>query len=118
MRNTLIMCTVLLMIAVPCVAKVVVKKGTDYQIDTSRIPAQMRDNYKLMLEKCTRCHSLDRILSAIDTGIVQSTAMEYNAKTIHEYGLKMLRKKSSHMTKEDVRKVSDLLIFMVNEQQK
>lgn len=94
---------------------VVIGNGAATQFDPSGWPPQMQEAYKLMAVKCIKCHSLERVAIALQTGIAPITGRLFDRSATRAYGIKMLRKPDSNMSKEDVKIVIPLLNFMLDE---
>ena len=44
-------------------------KGDSMRFDPSNFPANMKSNYDIMKAKCVKCHTLERTVVAITTGV-------------------------------------------------
>jgi nitrate reductase cytochrome c-type subunit len=75
----------------------------------------MQSAYKLMQIKCTECHSLERVVSALQTGIAPTTFLEFNKKTAKDHTIKMVRKPNSKISQPDAKTITDLLYFLIDE---
>lgn len=94
---------------------VVVGTGNNTRFDPSGFPPEMQEAYQLMEVKCVKCHSLERVAIALQTGIAPITGGLFDRNATRAYGIKMLRKPDSNMTKEDVKIVVPLLNYMLDE---
>ena len=114
-KFVLLMCAVLLLATGAEAKLVVIGSGDATQLDPSNFPPQMQEAYKLMAVKCVKCHSLERVAIALQTGIAPISGGIFDRSATRAYGIKMLRKPDSNMSKEDVKIVIPLLNFMLDE---
>ena len=89
--------------------------GDAIQFDISRFPAQMKNSYKIMQIRCVKCHSLDRTVFAIKNGIAPITSTPFDRNATRAYGIKMMRKSDSGMTKDEVKATVELMNYMLDE---
>ena len=103
-------------LAVPAMASLkTIGSGEAIQFDVSRFPAQMKGNYKIMQLRCVKCHSLDRTVFAIKNGIAPISSTPFDRNATRAYGIKMMRKSDSGMTKDEVKATVDLMNYMLDE---
>lgn len=106
----------LVLIAAPVHAKIkAVGKGDKMNFDPSQIPADMKGAFEIMKNKCIQCHTMERTVIAIQTGIAPVTGQPFDKQATKAYGIKMLRKPKSNMTREDVKQVVNLMNFLIDE---
>ena len=91
----------------------VIGKGDDMRLDPSSFPAAMKADYEIFRVKCAKCHSLERSIVAIQTGVAPISGQPFDRKAVKAYGAKMLRKPGSGMSKADVKATDDLLEFLL-----
>lgn len=109
----LILCAVA---STPAHAKIrVVGKGDKMNFDPSQIPADLRGAFEIMKVKCVQCHTQERTVIAIQTGIAPVTGQPFDKQATKAYGIKMLRKPKSNMTREEVKQVVNLMNFLIDE---
>ncbi|AMV73488.1 hypothetical protein JCM30471_19040 [Desulfuromonas carbonis] len=114
-KVVLLLCAVLLLATSVEAKLVVLGKGDATQFDVSSFPPRMQEAYKLMAVKCIKCHSQERTAIALQTGVAPITGGLFDRNATRAYGIKMLRKPDSDMTKDDVKVVIELLNFMLDE---
>lgn len=91
-------------------ARVKVKgRGARMNFDPDSIQANYRPSFDLMNAKCIKCHTLERVVIAVQTGRAPITGQPFNKQAVKAYGIKMLRKPNSNMNKKEIR---DIVIFM------
>ena len=106
----------LVLLSAPCHAAVkVVGKGDTMNFDPSSIPASMKANFDVMKVKCIKCHTMERTVVAITTGIAPITGQPFDRAATRAYGIKMLRKPDSNMNKQEVKQVVDLMNYLLDE---
>ncbi len=93
----------------------VVGKGEAMRLDPSSFPPAMKANYEIFRVKCVKCHSLERTIVAIQTGIAPISDQPFDHNATKAYGLKMLRKPGSAMTKADVKATVELMDFLLTQ---
>lgn len=110
---------IVLALAVPAYAGIkVIGSGDNIEIDTAGFPPNMKSAYDLMRVKCKKCHSLERAVVAIQTGLAPISGGIFDKGATGAYGVKMLRKPDSNMSKADVKTVVDLLNFLLDKAEK
>ena len=100
----------------PCFAAIkVVGKGDTMNFDAASIPASMKASFDVMKVKCIKCHTMERTVVAITTGIAPITGQPFDRAATRAYGIKMLRKPDSNMNKQEVKVVVDLMNYLLDE---
>jgi len=79
-------------------------------------PKELAANLELLRQKCTKCHSLERIGIAISTGVAPVSGQQFDARAIHSYAGKALRKPSYGLSKAEMDKIETLLKFYLARQ--
>ena len=116
MKKLLFALLILVLLAATAQAKlVVIGTGDATRFDASSFPPDMQKAYELMEVKCVKCHSLERVAIALQTGIAPITGGLFDRRATRAYGIKMLRKPDSNMSKEDVKVVIPLLNYMLDQ---
>lgn len=93
----------------------VVGKGDSMRLDPSAFPPAMKANYDVMRVKCVKCHTLERAIVAIQTGVAPISGQPFDRSATKAYGVKMLRKPDSDMSKPQVKQVVDLMNYLLSE---
>lgn len=93
----------------------VVGKGASMHLDPSGFPAAMKANYEVVRVKCVKCHTMERTIVAIQTGVAPISGQPFDRSATKAYGIKMLRKPDSNMTKGEVKQAVDLLNYLLVE---
>jgi len=105
--------------ATPAVAKIkVVGKGDKMNFDASQIPSDLKGAYEIMKVKCIQCHTMERTVIAIQTGIAPVTGQPFDKQATKAYGIKMLRKPKSNMSRDEVKQVVNLMNYLIDESAK
>jgi len=103
-------------VATPVHAKIrAVGKGDKMNFDPAQIPADLKGAFEIMKVKCVQCHTQERTVIAIQTGIAPVTGQPFDKQATKAYGIKMLRKPKSNMTREEVKQVVNLMNFLIDE---
>lgn len=90
-------------------------KGDGSHFDASGFPPAMKANYEIMRTKCVKCHTMERTVIAITTGIAPITFTLFDRNATKKYGIKMMRKPDSNMNKEDVRATVELMNYLLDQ---
>ena len=93
----------------------VVGKGDTMHLDPSGFPPAMKANYEIVRVKCVKCHTLERTIVAVQTGVAPISGQPFDRNATKAYGVKMLRKPDSNMSKPEVKASVDLLNFLLAE---
>ena len=83
----------------------------------SRLSAR-KASYEIMRVKCVKCHTLERTIVAIQTGIAPITGQLFDRSATKAYGVKMLRKPDSNMNKQEVKATVELMNYLLGEAEK
>jgi len=114
--RVLLVASLFVAVALPVQAKIkTVGSGDKMNFDASQIPADMRGAFEIMKVKCIQCHTQERTVIAIQTGIAPVTGQPFDKQATKAYGIKMLRKPKSNMTREDVKQVVNLMNYLIDE---
>lgn len=92
-----------------------VGKGDKMNFDPAQIPADLKPAFEIMKIKCIQCHTQERTVIAIQTGIAPVTGQPFDRQATKAYGIKMLRKPKSNMSRDEVKKVVDLMNYLIEE---
>lgn len=93
-------------------------KGDAMRLDTARLPQPMKANYEILREKCTRCHTMERIVLPFQTGITPITGQPFDMDAMKSITFNMVRKsnaKSYPISKEEAKSISVLLKYLLDE---
>ena len=93
----------------------VIGKGDNMRLDPSSFPPNMKANYEVVRVKCVKCHTLERTIVAIQTGVAPISGQPFDRNATKAYGVKMLRKPDSNMSKPEVKAAVDLLNYLLAE---
>ncbi len=116
LTKLLVLLILLVVATTPVHAKIrAVGKGDKLNFDPSQIPADLRGAFEIMKVKCVQCHTQERTVIAIQTGIAPVTGQPFDKQATKAYGIKMLRKPKSNMTRDEVKQVVNLMNFLIDE---
>ena len=96
----------------------VIGKGDAMRLDSSAFPPVMKANYDVVRVKCVKCHTLERTIVAIQTGVAPISGQPFDRNATKAYGVKMLRKPDSNMSKPEVKASVDLMNYLLAESEK
>lgn len=89
--------------------------GENKQFDVSKFPADMQAKYDIMKVKCIKCHTLEVVVIAIASGVAPISGQPFDKNSTKAYGIKMMRKPGSDMSKDETNSVIKLMNFMLDE---
>ena len=92
----------------------VVGTGSNMRLDPVDFPPVMKANYEIMRVRCVKCHTLERTVVAIQTGVAPISGQPFDKAATRAYGIKMLRKPDSNMNKQEVKAVVDLMNYLLD----
>jgi len=113
--------TALIILAVVAAADARIKikgRGAAMNFDAASLPPQYQATFEMMTKKCSKCHTMERTVVAIQTGRAPITGQIFDKQAIKAYGIKMLRKPNSDMNKQEIRDCVVLMSFLLDENKK
>jgi hypothetical protein len=90
-------------------------KGETLNFDPAGIQTSLKANYAIMQAKCKKCHTMERTVVAVRSGVAPISGGVFDRNAVKRYGVKMLRKTDSNMTKDDVKAVNELLNSLLDD---
>ncbi len=93
-------------------------RGAKMNFNADDIPEIHKPAFELMQIKCIKCHTMERTVISVQTGVAPITGQPFNKQAVKAYGIKMLRKPNSDMNKKEIRDVVVLLNFLLDENAK
>lgn len=90
-------------------------RGAKMNFSTDSIPDMYKPAFDVMQAKCIKCHTMEHTVIAVQTGRAPITGQPFNKQAVKAYGIKMLRKPNSDMSKKEIRDVVVLLNFLLDE---
>ncbi len=119
--NKILLLSVLIGISVCSIAEARIKvtgRGAKMNFSAEGIPDIQKPAFNLMQVKCIKCHTMERTVIAIQTGVAPITGQPFNKQAVKAYGIKMLRKPNSDMDKKEIRDIVVLLNYFLDENAK
>jgi hypothetical protein len=115
MRRAILVVTILLlMMGGECHAGLGIIGDAGFrEYDPSNFPPDKKLSYKIMKARCTKCHTLDRVVQAIGTGIAPISWQPFDQNTAKAYGDGLMRKANESMTKDEVKFVVELMQWLI-----
>ncbi|SNB47385.1 cytochrome C [Geobacter sp. DSM 9736] len=93
----------------------IVGKGDTMTFDPSAYPPDMKANFQVMKVKCVKCHTMERTVVAITTGVAPITGQPFTRSETKAYGIKMMRKPDSNMNKQEIKSSVDLMNYLLDQ---
>lgn len=116
MKSLAILAALVVLFATPCIAGLhIVGKKNTLAFDPSAFPPKMKQHYEIMKVRCIKCHTLERTVVAITTGVAPITGQVFDRGATRAYGIKMLRKPDSNMSRDEVKSVVELMNYLLEE---
>ena len=114
MRRFILAALLLVFVTTPSFAGLkIVGSGDTMQLDPSVFPSDVKANYEILRVKCVKCHTLERTIVAIKTGVAPISGQPFDKGAVKAYGIKMLRKPDSNMSKGEVKVCVDLMNYLL-----
>ncbi len=117
-RRTALFVAALLCLAACPLAAVDLKtvdSGDTMNFDPAAFRDDMKRSFEIMKTKCVKCHTMERTIVAIKTGVAPVSGQPFDRSATKAYGIKMLRKPDSDMNKEQVKAVVELMNYLLDE---
>ena len=92
-----------------------VGKGDKLTFDPSGIPPNLKTSWEIMKVKCIKCHTMERTVVAITTGVAPISGQPFDKSSTRAYGVKMMRKPDSNMDKKEIKASVDLMNWMLDQ---
>jgi L-fucose mutarotase/ribose pyranase (RbsD/FucU family) len=89
--------------------------GDAMSLDPTDFPADMKTRYEIMKAKCVKCHSMERTIIALKTGIAPFSGQLFDRSAAKMNVKKMMRKPDSNMSKEETQAVVELLNYLLDD---
>jgi hypothetical protein len=83
----------------------------DVRLDVTRFPLELRDQVELVNAKCTTCHSLARVVEAIETGRTTSGA-PFDRYFVRSLIIKKRRNPAASFTAEEAKAIMQFLGYV------
>ena len=83
----------------------------DVRFDVTRFPSNLKDQVELVNTRCTTCHSLARVVEALDTGRTISGAL-FDKIYIRSLLIKKRRNPAANITAEEARTIVQILGYI------
>jgi L-fucose mutarotase/ribose pyranase (RbsD/FucU family) len=116
MRHLFLIGSLYLILSSPCYAGLkTVGSGDNMRLDPTNFPADMKAKYEIMKVRCVKCHSMERAIIALQTGIAPISGQLFDRSATKQYGIKMMRKPDSNMSREETQAVVELLNYLLDE---
>ncbi len=109
------LCLLLLFASSALAGLAVVGKGDNMRFDPANFPPAMKSAYEVMKVKCVKCHTLERTVVAITTGVAPISGQPFDRKATKAYGIKMMRKPDSNMNRQEIKVTVDLMNYLLDE---
>lgn len=94
----------------------VVGTGNETRFDPAEIPVNKRQSFQLMESRCTSCHSSERLVIAIQSGIAPITGQPFDATSAKVFVKKIASKPDSNINEVEMKEILDILNFLLIKQ--
>jgi hypothetical protein len=100
----------------PCNASLkTMGKGEKLTYDPTTFPPQYKAAWEIVKVKCIKCHTMERTVVSINTGVAPISGQPFDRNATRAYGIKMMRKPDSNMNKQEIKASVDLMNWMLDE---
>jgi hypothetical protein len=110
----ILMCALLMGVAAHAQLNVIIK-GDSLSIDASGFPSDMQVAYHLMMAKCNQCHTIERIVVAVQSEVCPLSKSAFTKETVKAVVTRMFLKENSNMTRDDARVILGFLKFLLDQ---
>ena len=119
MKRTVATITLLLMTASMGYGAVkTVGSNATLAFDPSNFPPDMRSNYEIVQEKCVGCHTLERLVVAVTSGVAPISGQVFSSRCLVKgFGCKP-RKGRQTASKQDAKAALDLTNYLLKQADK
>jgi hypothetical protein len=115
MRYFILIGALCIILSSPCYAGLkTIGSGDAMRLDPTDFPAPMKAKYEIMKVKCVKCHSMERAIIALSTGIAPISGQLFDRSATKAYGIKMMRKPDANMTREETQAVVELMNYLLD----
>lgn len=117
----LLCCVFALLVATGSLAALKYKgEGAQMTFDVSGFPPEYQAKYRLMEMKCNnpQCHTLERTVIAVKTGVMPISRIIFDKEAARGYGKKMMLRQNSGIARDEAKAIVELLYYMVDERSK
>jgi len=83
------------------------------RLDVTRFPPDMKPGVAVMNSKCIDCHTLNRVINAIQTRRL-SDGSPFGKSESKDYGIKKMRKPGMNLSKEETKAVIELMDYLLD----
>lgn len=116
MKSLLLPLALVLFLGGVCHASIkVIGSGDSMRLDVTGVPASMKQGHDIIRNKCTKCHSAERIIMAIQNGVAPISGQVFDRNAAKTFGVKMMRKSGGTISKEELKPTMDLIAWLLNE---
>ena len=116
MKNICLLLCCLLVTCVVAYAQLnVIVQGENVSIDSTGFPPKMQAAYNLMMKKCNQCHSIERIVVGVQSGVCPLSKTAFTKETTRTIVTRMFLKENSNMTRENARDIVEFLDFLLDQ---
>jgi hypothetical protein len=116
MRYLFLIGVLILILSSPCHAALkTIGSGDAMRLDPTDFRPDMKAKYEIMQVKCIKCHSMERAIIALKTGVAPISGQLFDRSATKAYGVKMMRKPDSNMSREETQAVVELMNYLLDE---
>ena len=90
-------------------------RGDRLSIDATGFSPKMLKAYDLMMQKCNKCHSIERVVVSAQTGICSISKTSFTKETTRAIVTRMYLKPESDMTKSEARTIVLFLNYLLDQ---
>ena len=93
----------------------VVGNGETLAIDTTEFPPQMQKAYGVMAKRCSQCHTIERVIVAVRSGITPLSRSSFTKDSTKALVTRMLLKAGPSFDKNERRTIVLLLNYLLDQ---
>lgn len=92
----------------------VIGNGDNLAVDTTEFPSQMQKAYTVMVRRCSQCHTIERVISAVQSGVTPLSKSSFTKENIKPLVTRMLLKAGPTYDKSERRAIVLLLNYLLD----
>lgn len=94
-------------------------KGSNLKLDASKLPANLQNAYAILSDRCTKCHSQERIAISFRDGVAPISGQPFDANAMKSTIYTMVRKANAKpataISKDQEKEIVSLMKYLMEE---
>lgn len=94
-------------------------KGSNHKLDASKLPPNLQPAYAILNDRCTKCHSQERIVISFLNGVAPVSGQPFDSNAMKSLIYTMVRKANAKpataISKEQEKEIVALMKYLMEE---